>query len=151
MLYDVLENIRRYKGIHRHLDVAIDFLLTRDLRSLTDGKHVILEDKVVLFIQHNCLNKEDNALFEYHKRYADLHLLVEGNERVRYGLGYKQEAVSFDEASDIGFVTCERTYDLDLGNDRFCYFFPNEAHQPNGFNDGGDTVTKCLIKVLMED
>ncbi|CRS81704.1 Protein yiaL [Streptococcus equi subsp. equi] len=80
MLYDVLENIRRYKGIHRHLDVAIDFLLTRDLRSLTDGKHVILEDKVVLFIQHNCLNKEDNALFEYHKRYADLHLLVEGNE-----------------------------------------------------------------------
>lgn len=151
MLYDILEHIECYKGIHRHLDVAIDFLMTTDLTSLTDGKHTILDDRVILFIQHNCLNKEDNALLEYHRRYADLHLLVEGNERVRYGLGYKQEAVSFDEASDIGFVSCERLYSLALVNGSFCYFFPNEAHQPNGFNGDGDAVKKCLIKVLMED
>ncbi|ADX25366.1 TPA: YhcH/YjgK/YiaL family protein [Streptococcus pyogenes] len=151
MIYDRLKNISRYRGIHPHLDAAITFLQTTDLRQLAEGKYPILGEKVFAVIQRNQLSKADNSLLEYHKRYADCHLLLAGNECIRYGIGNQAEVVPFEQEADIGFVTCDRTYDLDLVDDSFAYFFPNEPHQPNNFNQAGEAVTKCLIKVLMAD
>ena len=71
--------------------------------------------KVFLVVQENVLNKEENDRFEHHKNYADLHLLVEGHEYSSYGSRIKDEAVAFDEASDIGFVHCHEQYPLLLG------------------------------------
>lgn len=62
-------------------------------------------------------------MLEYHKRYADCHLLLAGNECIRYGIGNQAEVVPFEQEADIGFVTCDRTYDLDLVDDSFAYFF----------------------------
>ena len=45
----------------------------------------------------------------------------------------KDEAVAFDEASDIGFVHCHEHYPLLLGYHNFAIFFPGEPHQPNGY------------------
>ncbi|HER5542961.1 TPA: YhcH/YjgK/YiaL family protein [Streptococcus pyogenes] len=151
MFYDRLKNISRYRGVHPHLDAAITFLQTTDLRQLAEGKYPILGEKVFAVIQRNQLSKADNSLLEYHKRYADCHLLLAGNECIRYGIGNQAEVVPFEQEADIGFVTCDRTYDLDLVDDSFAYFFPNEPHQPNNFNQAGEAVTKCLIKVLMAD
>lgn len=39
MFYDRLKNISRYRGIHPHLDAAITFLQTTDLRQLAEGKY----------------------------------------------------------------------------------------------------------------
>ncbi|WAI92887.1 YhcH/YjgK/YiaL family protein [Streptococcus dysgalactiae] len=119
MFYDCLKNISRYRGIHPHLDAAITFLQTTDLRQLAEGKYPILGEKVFAVIQRNQLSKADNALLEYHKRYADCHLLLAGNECIRYGIGNQAEAVPFEQEADIGFVTCDRTYDLDLVDDSF--------------------------------
>ena len=47
--------------------------------------------------------------FKHHRRYADLHLLVEGHEFSSYGSRILDEAIPFDEASDIGFVHCENS------------------------------------------
>ena len=38
MIYDKLENIGRYKGMNKHLDTAIDYILHNDLSSLPSGR-----------------------------------------------------------------------------------------------------------------
>ena len=78
-------------------------------------------DKVFLVVQENVLNQAENDQFEHHKNYADLHLLVEGHEYSSYGSRIKDEAVAFDEASDIGFVHCHEHYPL-VGLSQFCDF-----------------------------
>lgn len=122
MIYDRLKNISRYRGFTliwmRRLP-----LQTTDLRQLAEGKYPILGEKVFAVIQRNQLSKADNSLLEYHKRYADCHLLLAGNECIRYGIGNQAEVVPFEQEADIGFVTCDRTYDLDLVDDSFAYFF----------------------------
>ena len=57
------------------------------------GKYDIDGDKVFLVVQENVLNKEENDRFEHHKKYADLHLLVEGHEFSSYGSRIKDEAL----------------------------------------------------------
>ncbi|WP_128973486.1 YhcH/YjgK/YiaL family protein, partial [Streptococcus oralis] len=86
----------------------------------------------------------------HHKNYADLHLLVEGHEYSSYGSRIKDEAVAFDEASDIGFVHCHEKYPLLLGHHNFAIFFPGEPHQPNGYAGMEEKVRKYLFKILID-
>lgn len=102
MIFDDLKNIAFYKGIHPNLDKAIDYFYQHRKDSFELGKYEIDGDKVFLVVQENVLNQAENDQFEHHKNYADLHLLVEGHEYSSYGSRIKDEAVAFDEASDIG-------------------------------------------------
>ncbi len=111
MIFDDLKNITFYKGIHPNLDKAIDYLYEHRKDSFELGKYDIDGDKVFLVVQENVLNKAENEQFEHHKNYADLHLLVEGHEYSSYGSRIKDEAVAFDEASDIGlFIVMKNTH-----------------------------------------
>ena len=85
MIFDDLKNITFYKGIHPNLDQAIDFLYEHRKDSFELGRYDIDGDKVFLVVQENTLNKEESNRFEHHKKYADLHLLVEGHEFSSYG------------------------------------------------------------------
>ena len=88
MIFDDLTNIKLYKGIHPNLDQAIDFLYEHRKDSFELGRYDIDGDKVFLVVQENTLNKDENNRFEHHRRYADLHLLVEGHEFSSYGSPY---------------------------------------------------------------
>lgn len=114
------------------------------------GRYDIDGDKVFLVVQENTLNKEESNRFEHHKKYADLHLLVEGHEFSSYGSRVTGEALAFDEASDIGFVHCQESYPLHLGYHNFAIFFPGEPHQPNGYAGQEEVVRKQLVKILID-
>ena len=132
MIFDDLINIKLYKGIHPNLDQAIDFLYEHRKDSFELGRYDIDGDKVFLVVQENTLNKDENDRFEHHRRYADLHLLVEGHEFSSYGSRILDEAIPFDEASDIGFVHCEK-------------FYP-----PNGYSGQEEIVRKYLFKIAID-
>ena len=151
MIFDELENLAYYKGIHENLDCAIDYLLTHDLSNYELGRYEINGDKVFFFVQENELNQEENDGFEFHHRYLDLHFLLEGHEVIQYGTRVKEVRESYDKKKDIGFVTCEQFYPLYLDKQNFAAFLPNEPHQPNRFAAKGDKVKKCVVKVLLND
>jgi len=151
MIFDELENLAYYKGIHNHLDCAIDYLLTHDLSNYELGRYEINGDKVFFFVQENELNQEENDGFEFHHRYLDLHFLLEGHEIIQYGTKVKKISKPYDKKKDIGFVTCEQLYPLYLDKQNFAAFLPNEPHQPNRFAAKGDKVKKCVVKVLLND
>lgn len=150
MIFDDLKNILHYKGIHANLDKALDFLYEHRKERFELGRYDIDGDKVFLVVQENTLSQEDNDRYEYHKNYADLHLLVEGHEYSSYGGRVLDEAVAYDEHADIGFVHCQDCYPLLLGYHNFALFFPREPHQPNSYAGLEDKVRKYLFKILMD-
>lgn len=150
MIFDELENLAHYKGIHNHLDCAIDYLLTHDLSNYELGRYEINGDKVFFFVQENELNQEENDEFEFHHRYLDLHFLLGGREIIQYGYEQTELRKVYDAEKDIGFNTCNQVYPLVLDHRNFVAFLPKEAHHPNGFAGKGLTVKKCVVKVLFD-
>ncbi|KXT73058.1 putative sugar isomerase involved in processing of exogenous sialic acid [Streptococcus sp. DD10] len=150
MIFDDLKNVTRYKGIHPNLDKAIDYLYQYRKDTFELGKYEIDGDKVFLVVQENVLNQEDSDQFEYHKNYADFHLLTEGHEFCSYGARVLDEAVAFDDNADIGFVHCQDCYPLLLGHHNFAIFFPREPHQPNSYAGLEEKVRKYLFKILID-
>ena len=82
MIYTKIKNIETYLGISKNLDTAIRFLREYDLNDLGKGKTVIDQDEV--FVNHFCYQtvEEKDASWEGHIRYADMHILLSGNEKI---------------------------------------------------------------------
>lgn len=150
MIYDYLDQIERYRGLHANINVAIDYLKTTDLTQLELGRHDVAGDKVFVFRQDNTLNAQPNNSFEYHKRYLDLQFLLDGNENFRYTRKAEGEDKPFDSESDIGFVTSHQAYDLELTDGAFVMVFPGEYHQPSQLGRGGSLVQKVVVKILID-
>ena len=138
MICDALENLNRYRGLHKNLETAIDYLTAYHV----DGENVFIN------VMEAGLNP-DSARLEYHKKYADLQIDLTGGE----GWGYTnlpgEEAGEF--AGDIGFRTSPDAVSGVLGEGRFVLFFPGELHKPGVARPGCDHVRKAVIKIRMED
>ena len=67
MIFDELENLAHYKGIHENLDCAIDYLLTHDVNDYDSGRYEIDGEKVFLFVQENELCSDTTDEFEFHQ------------------------------------------------------------------------------------
>ncbi|HFI0345396.1 TPA: YhcH/YjgK/YiaL family protein [Streptococcus suis] len=151
MIYDHIENVRHYKGLHPNLDLALAVLEKGDFREQELGKYEVAGQNVYYFLQENTLSEEFKEEFEYHRSYADIHFVISGQEQISYGCRLVGEGAEFDQAGDIGFVPSEKWVDCLLDGNYFAIFLPGEVHQPNQWAGDDKTVHKCVFKVLLDD
>ncbi|MDQ0222376.1 YhcH/YjgK/YiaL family protein [Streptococcus moroccensis] len=150
MIYDQLSELSNYKGLHPNLDAAIDALAELDLIMLDLGKHSIDGNNSFFMLQENRLDKDIGPEFEVHRDYLDLQFLLEGREIIKYGFGDREVSKAYDPTIDFGQETCEREMDVVIDPDHFAIYFPGEAHRPNVYANAGETVKKCVVKVLID-
>ena len=147
MIYDTLNHIKNYIGLHPRLDQALSFLMRPDLSSLSDGKYVIDADAVFATISPT-QNRPENPTPEAHRTYIDVQFLIEGEELIRVApIEEMEEEVSANPEGDIWFYR-GGGQNLRLDGNRFLILFPNDAHAPCIDPAGGSSVTrKVVIKV----
>ena len=82
MIVDSFDYIACYKGLHPNLDKAIDWLNSHTLDALENGKTIIDGENVFVNVMDADLRDADGAAFEYHRRYADLQIDLNGSEHL---------------------------------------------------------------------
>ena len=149
MICDTLDQLHLYKGLHKNLNTAIEFLAAHPLDTLPLGRTEVDGDEVFINVMDADLKPHTGSHAEYHRLYADLQIDLTGGE----GWGYTnlpgEEAGEF--AGDIGFRTSPDAVSGVLGEGRFVLFFPGELHKPGVARPGCDHVRKAVIKIRMED
>ena len=80
MICDTLAHLGRYKGLHKNLDTAIDYLLSHDLSQLPLGRTEVEGEEVFINVMEAQLKPAEDSCPEYHRRYADLQLDLTGGE-----------------------------------------------------------------------
>ena len=149
MICDTLDQLHLYKGFHKNLDTAIEFLAAHPLDTLPLGRTEVDGDEVFINVMDADLKPHTGSHADYHRLYADLQIDLTGGE----GWGYTnlpgEEAGEF--AGDIGFRTSPDAVSGVLGEGRFVLFFPGELHKPGVARPGCAHVRKVVIKIRMED
>ena len=149
MICDTLDQLHLYKGFHKNLDTAIEFLAAHPLDTLPLGRTEVDGDEVFINVMDADLKPHTGSYAEYHRLYADLQIDLTGGE----GWGYTnlpgEEAGEF--TGDIGFRTSPDAVSGTLGEGRFVLFFPGELHKPGVARPGCAHVRKAVIKIRMED
>ena len=149
MICDTLDQLHLYKGFHKNLDTAIEFLAAHPLDTLPLGRTEVDGDEVFINVMDADLKPHTGSHAEYHRLYADLQIDLTGSEH----LGWASEGTEqgeFDEENDFGLRTGPEHCGMTLGGGRFAVFFPGELHKPSCKTPGCDHVRKAVVKILMK-
>lgn len=150
MIYGTIAELDKYKGLHRNLDKAIEYISTHDLNQLPLGRTVIDSDALYVNVMDATLIKEDAGIYESHRRYLDLHVDIKGSENLLI-CDYSEENVTkeYSEADDYEFLEGNKTCECSLDSEHFAICMVMEPHKPCVADTEG-TIHKAVFKILFD-
>ena len=149
MIYCAKRALARYRGLHPNLDRAIDRLANFDLAQLPMGKTEVDGERVFFNRFDYVTDDSENTLFETHLRYADIHLLLGGEEVIAVAGAQAHTEVDRDEARDYIGTRGECDCSCVMKPDKALIVFPGEAHRSGQMCGKPCAVRKVVCKVLM--
>lgn len=149
MIYDTLDHLSRYEGMHPGVLKGLRFLAETDFSREQAARFELDGDRLFAFIQEY-ETAGDNDKPEAHRKYIDIQYLIEGEEAVGVApLEEMTEVVEAKPENDIWFYHGPTTR-LPIGNRRFLVLFPEDAHAPCIAIGERARVKKCVVKVAVE-
>ena len=147
MFCDKIEKLMNYAPMMPDLGVIAGFIDGNDVASLAPGRYEIND---CVFVNVEEYAPGENSLFEAHRDYIDLQLLVTGDEEI--DVIHIDDALAekdYDASIDAGFY---REKDgasiakLFLYPGSFAVFEPRDPHRP-GVKFSADKVKKLIFKI----
>lgn len=147
MIYTDMEHLDRYRGICPQLDTAIDYLLENGLELLVPGRNEVDGEDVFVNRFHYTTMPQEEAAFEAHEVYADIHLLAEGWEYIGVTPIEKLTVTKLDREADN--IECHGPVEAKIPMEpgKVLIVFPEDAHMVKIENGGAVKVEKAVVKV----
>lgn len=148
MIYGEIKDIKFYKGLSKNLDKAIDFIIEGKYKNCKLGKNIIDEDRVYVNLNENIQTKEKGNIVEYHKKYADIHIILEGEEIIGCADFNKSiESQDYDCIKDFALMKGEMNTEFYMDTNKFLILFPYELHMPTLKVKEEKNIKKLVFKV----
>ena len=111
---------------------ALEFLARPDLAELAPGRHEIMGDEVFANVQELTTVRPGEKNYEAHRRYADVHYVISGEELMGVApVGECEPVGEFSEADDFGlYVPGDREAWATLRPGDLVVTPPCDAHKP---------------------
>lgn len=151
MIYTDLNNLERYLGMRKHLDTAIHYIKEHSLNDLKKGCNEVDGD----FAFINCFEyetlPEEKTFFEAHEKYADIHMVISGEEKMGVSDMSLMTVTAKDEETDS--IECHGPVEhyMDLTPGKVLIVFPEDAHKVKIMKDQVTQVRKAIGKVLVTE
>lgn len=95
--------------------------------------------------------EEKECVYEAHRKYIDLHYIIEGVERIATAdVNSIQIQTPFSDEKDIGFYEGHESGCYLLKPGEFMVCFPSDAHKVGMMNTVPGTVKKIVVKIKIE-
>lgn len=151
MIYAKNADALAYRGIHPNLDLALEHITPEFLASLRDNQRVELKGDLVYCTRFTYETiPQEESFFEAHRRYLDIHIMLQGEERVDVNRPEELTLTQVQEENDFYAYQGESWHSTVLKPGEFLVVFPGDAHCIKVQVDGPKTVSKAVFKVCID-
>ncbi len=145
---DALENISRYAGLGANFTKACEFVAKGDFSSLRPGRNDIDGDRVFVNCDDAQYVAQADRPNELHRRYFDIHIPLESDERIGMAALAPSASFVFDEAADCGHPAQQLDW-FTVKRGEFAICWPSTCpHAPAVTSDVPKRARKLIVKVL---
>ena len=151
MIYDRFENMSLYcqpeSRLHRALVYARDVA-----HDVADGRIEIDGDRLYASVAAYETGPKEERRFEGHRRYIDVQVLLEGEERIEVSLDKDLPTLeAYDGKRDVMFLKPPQfAAALVMKPGYFGVFYPHDIHRPGCHLQEKCRVRKIVMKVAVE-
>lgn len=141
------ETARDYLGIHPNLDKALELITPEFLGSLGSERVDIVPGEVWCTKFTYDTIPDDESFFEAHEKFLDIHIMLEGSERVGISDPSDLEQFRNEPENDFFGYHGEGRHKLIISPGDFLVVWPGDAHKIKMLIGKPETVTKAVFKV----
>ena len=146
MIYAKFKNLHRYLGISEAMDTAIRHIQSADLSQLTKGRNVVDGDQVFINRFDYQTMPQEQAIWEGHIQYGDIHVLLSGQEKIGVtNVDMLKETVRKPEEDFVGFEGEVETW-LPMTTEDILIVYPEDIHMVKVINGESTLVEKACYK-----
>lgn len=146
MIFTKRKHIERYLGRCDSLDTAIRYLLQADLSQLHKGRNEVDGDQVFINRFNYQTMPKEQAIWEGHAEYADIHVLLSGHEKIGVtDADSLTVTVRKPEEDFIGYEGPVKNW-FSMTTDDILIVYPEDAHMVKVIDGESTLVEKACFK-----
>lgn len=143
MIFDRLENL------HFYVDIGLDFIMgDLEKAEFKSGRFEINENKEFGIDLEYHTKEESEGLWEAHRQYLDIHVILEGEEIIHINDISKMKS-SRDYEPDYELFEGEKDLSIKLVKGEFLVLFPHEVHKTGVKCSESSLIKKKVYKKLL--
>ena len=141
------DTARDYLGIHPNLDLALERISDEFFATLGDQRVDIIPGEVwcTKFTYDTIADEE--SFFEAHEKFLDIHIMLEGRERVEISSPTALTVFRSEPQNDFWGYQGVGRVKLTIGPGEFLCVWPDDAHKIKMMVNKPETVTKAVFKI----
>lgn len=129
-----------------------EYLKNNDLSRFETGKHDIDKDNMFLVINDYKTVKDDERVWEAHRRYIDVHVMIKGKERL--GMSFIEDANIKQYHEDSDYVEIPSVNkdisQIILREGEYLVCYPQDVHKTACIVENQEDVRKAIFKVKVK-
>lgn len=145
MIYANLTDAACYCGINPRLDRALELLTPEFLESVGTRRQEIEGESLYVTRFDVETSSDEGRLFEYHRRYLDIFVTVQGEERV--DIATPGALTVTEQRGDYWGCAGKAEQSVRLSPGRFLVLFPGDAHRPGMAAEKPEGISRIVFKI----
>lgn len=148
MIVDQINNYGLYIGKNEKIDRAISYIKEMDFQNLEPKMYGVDGDEIFFNLIEYETKEEEERFWESHKKYIDLHFILEGKEFIGYEQFNRMKVKeNYHEADDYYLLEGNLQSKVLLQKDDFMILYPEDVHMTALKVDESERVRKVVFKI----
>lgn len=150
MIFGNINDPNSFVDIPAYITQVLVYAKNHDLLALEGGEHIIDGDQLFFNRISYTTTTVDNRFWESHKKYLDVHVILQGHEKVDVNLISNMKVDGYETATDYVSSHGHKKLSCDLSAGDFLVLYPQDVHMTCLMvDDTPSDVEKVVFKVLI--
>ena len=150
MIYGTITKKETYDFLQGRLKKCFEYIQEHSLKDMALGRYELEGDALYMNLQEFETMPSEGRTYEAHRKYLDLHFIVDGAERVDVNFLDRMQLESYDETKDLAVLNGDAAGFVILREGDFMINYPADAHRPAGMEDHPQKIRKAVFKIRYE-
>lgn len=149
MIFGNVNQENTFGTLEADVKKCIEYVNTHDLSAYEAGSHVIEGDNFFVNIVEYETTTSENRIWEAHRKYLDVHVMLQGEEQIDLNFIHNLAQKEFVEKDDFLPLEGEKNSHAILRTGDFLVCYPGDGHRTAVQVDKSCKVKKAIFKVMI--
>jgi len=149
MLFDKADQLSKYKAFLPELEVVESIVKSGVLSTDPCGSYTTSSPRLRYFISEYETTPAEGRAYEFHKKEADVQVMVKGEEMCYYTSKQADFSLIDEAKGDIAFLQGKAEEECLLSDGKAVIYLPGELHLPSCDSISSHKNRKAVFKILM--
>lgn len=147
MIFGNIQNLREYLCMEDGIFECFNYAKENNLSAYDRGCHEIDAKRIFVNIMEYETVKPEDRFWEAHREYLDVHLMLEGTERIDLNFIQNMDVKEYAVKDDFLSMDGEKNASVILKPGDFLVCYPTDAHRTAVAADKQENIKKAIFKV----